>query len=327
MTYGNATGLPVSNVQIDAAGLPPASTITGAPGPNAGTYSLSLLGNGPYTVTPSKVGGNNNAINSFDAARIAAHVTGISLLTGNALVAADVSGNGAINSFDAAQIARFVTSSGPSGLTGTWKFFTVPNVPLPIGSTPTTRTYTTLTGNLTGEDYTAILIGEVSGNWNNTGARPVGGRQEAVGGRQLTKSNGPERGIEIKATDVVTHSGDEVVIAVKVDGVANKGIVSYEFNLRYDPNVIQPLANAVDVTGTVSRGLTAVTNASEPGLLRVAVYGAMPIDNDGILVNLRFTAVGANGSMSPLTWERILFNDGNPRATAVNGRVEIRNQN
>ncbi len=179
VTYGNAVGSPstryVSNVQVNAAGTPAASTVTGAPGPNEGTYRLDLLGAGPYTVTPSKTGGNNNAINSFDAARIATHVAGTTLLTGNQLVAADVSGNGFIQSFDAAQIARFVTSLPPYGNTGTWKFFTVSSVPFPPGTTPTSRTYSSLTSNLAGEDYTAILMGDVSGNWTNTGARPAGG--------------------------------------------------------------------------------------------------------------------------------------------------------
>ena len=29
-------------------------------------------------------------------------------------------------------------------------------------------------------------------------------------------------------------------------------------------------------------------------------------------MNLKFTAIGAPGSVSPLTWERLLFNEGEP---------------
>ena len=58
------------------------------------------------------------------------------------------------------------------------------------------------------------------------------------------------------------------------------------------------------MAGTISRGLSVVTNSSEPGLLRVAVYGPMPIDGNGVLLNLRFTAVGKAGSVSPLLFER-----------------------
>ena len=49
----------------------------------------------------------------------------------------------------------------------------------------------------------------------------------------------------------------------------------------------------------------------------------MPIDSDGVLLNLRFTAVGKAGSASPLTWERIMFNEGDPRVTVTDGQVEL----
>ena len=108
-----------------------------------------------------------------------------------------------------------------------------------------------------------------------------------------------------------------------VQGAVNKGIISYEFNLRYDPSVIQPQADPVDLAGTVSRGLTAVANPAEPGLLRVAVYGAIPIESNGVLLNLRFTAVGAPGTVSPLTWERVMFNEGDPGTLVTDGQVEL----
>ena len=313
LTYGNAIGSPnprfVSNVLLTADGSPAASAVTGAPGAGEGIYSLDIFGAGPYTVTPSKIGGTNTAINSFDAGKIAGHVTGISTLSGNQLIVADVSGNGLIQSFDAGLIARFVTQSGPSGLTGMWKFFTIPNVPFPPGTTPSSRTYSSITGNLTGEDYTALLMGEVSGNWNNTGARPV-------------SSGGPERTIAVDLPRLVTPAGYEVLVPVAVEGIANKGIISYEFNLRYDPTIIQPLDDPIDIAGTVSRSLSFVANASEPGILRVAVYGPMPISENGILLNLRFKAVGKAGSVSSLIWEKIMFNDGEPQIMVTNGQVE-----
>ena len=157
-----------------------------------------------------------------------------------------------------------------------------------------------------------LLIGDVSGNWQNTGARPAG--------------SGPERGVAVTIPSLATSADKEVVIPVTVQGAANKGIVSYEFDLRYDPSVIQPLPDAVDVAGTVSHGLFFVTNAKEPGILRVVVYGATPIgttDENGLLLNLRFTAVGAVGSISPLTFERIMFNEGYPLVNTTDGMIMI----
>ena len=320
IAYGNAQGSPstrfVSNVQVDAAGPPDVSTTSGFPD---GSYSLELFAPGPYAVTPSKTGGTNNAINSFDAGKIAQHVAGLGNLIGNQLIVADVSGNGLVQSFDAGLIARYVTSIPGSGLTGTWRFYTVPNVPFPPGTTPRSRTYSEINSNIAGEDYTGLLMGEVSGNWQNTGARPI----DDAGQPTMTVDLGPVRGIDVAAPNIVANGGNEFIVPVTVDGAANKGIISYEFNLRYDPSVIQPLRDPIDVAETVSRGLSFAANPAEPGILRVAVYGPMPISENGILLNLRFKAVGQPGSISPIIWEKIMFNDGEPRAAAINGAVEI----
>lgn len=297
VTYANASAPPkfVSNVLINGTGSPNVSATTGFPD---GTYSLSGFGSGSYTVTPAKIGGVNGGISSFDAARIAQHVVGIPpILNETQLIAADVSENGFISSFDAGMVAQFVVSS--IGMhTGEWKFL------------PANRTYLSVPTDISGEDYSAILMGEVSGNWTNTGARPA-------------KARGPERPASVNLPNLVLAAGKEIIVPVKVQGIANKGVISYEFDLRYDPAVIQPLAEPVDVAKTVSRGLRAVADAAEYGRLRVAVYGAMAISESGVLLNLRFTPVGASGSISWLTLERIVFNEGEPQVTSSDGLIEI----
>lgn len=155
ITYGNALGNPapprfVSGVLLSGSGAPDVSTTSVFPG---GTYSLTGFGSGSYTVTPSKTGGINGAITSFDAARVAQHVAAVTLLTGNQLVVADVSGNGVISSFDAGQIARFAAGVPGSGATANWIF------------SPATRNYASITSNIKGEDFAALLMGDVSGNW------------------------------------------------------------------------------------------------------------------------------------------------------------------
>ena len=63
---------------------------------------------------------------------------------------------------------------------------------------------------------------------------------------------GPESSAAVNAPHLVTPADSEVVIPISVHGAANKGIISYEFDLRYDPSVIQPQVNPVDLAGTVS---------------------------------------------------------------------------
>src|SRR5437763_1821162 len=78
----------VSNVLLTAAGSPNVFGTTDFPG---GNYMLTGFGSGSYTITPTKTDGVNG-ITSFDAAKIAQHVAGTNVLTGNQLIVADVSG-------------------------------------------------------------------------------------------------------------------------------------------------------------------------------------------------------------------------------------------
>ncbi|MBK8464724.1 MAG: hypothetical protein IPL32_02750 [Chloracidobacterium sp.] len=143
------------------------STVTDA----NGQYVLTGMGTAPCTISVAKESGQNG-IASADAARIAQHNAGTFTLTTNTQkIAADTSGNGIISSQDAAFITRFVASFAPPiGRTHIWKFF-LPNPTFPIGSSPTTREYSCAC-TLTNQDFIGILIGEVTGNWTNTGARP-----------------------------------------------------------------------------------------------------------------------------------------------------------
>ncbi len=305
VTYGNAIGAPsqrfVSNVAVSGTGPSNLSTSTVFPG---GDYSLSGFLLGTYIVSPTKTGGING-ITSFDAARVAQHVAGISNLTGTQFTVANASGNGGVTSFDAALIARYAASLPDSGLTARWVF------------QPVNRIYSDITTNITAQDYSALLMGEVSGNWSNTDSRPAG----SGGGRQVPLGS-QKTEIAVDLPKISAGHGD-VTIPVNVQGAADKGIISYEFDLRYDASVIQPLAEPVDVKGTASRGLSVVSNVQEPGLLRVVVYGPMPIDRNGLLMNLRFTVVGSTGSVSPLTFERIMFNEGDPAVTSSDGQIVI----
>ncbi len=320
VTYGNAASPPkyISNVTVTSSGSTDFSTKTFLPGANAGQYILTGFTEGSYTVSLSKTAGQNG-INSFDAARITQHVVGISLLTtNNQKVSADVTGNNAVSSQDAAKIAQYAAGLpfSPPNLTGQWKFFLPPGPTFPVGSSSTSRTYPSPTGNITGEDYIGLLLGDVTGNWTPSAARPVGSRRLAAG-------NGPQRVIAVELLSSFAAVDKEIIIPVNAQAIAEKDVISYEFTLRYDPSVIQPIGNGVDLENTTSRGLSVVTNTTKPGLLRVVVYGPSPIAEDGVLLNLRFMAMGASDSVSPLMFERISFNEGEPGVATTDGQVEL----
>ncbi len=154
---------PVPGTQIQAAGSPPLTVFTDS----IGNYLLLGFGGGAYTVTPSRTAqpclpAGPNGIFSNDAALISQHVVGLITLNADQLLAADVSNFHAISSFDAALIAQKVVGIC-SGLnhSGEW-VFTPASVPHPGG----------VAGSLT-ENYRAVMIGDVSGDWNPIGPRPA----------------------------------------------------------------------------------------------------------------------------------------------------------
>ncbi|MDQ4121851.1 MAG: cohesin domain-containing protein [Acidobacteriota bacterium] len=126
-----------------------------------GAYSLEDLTPGSsYVVTPSKTG-DINGITAFDATLIlrnaAAAGQGANALTTIQQKAADANRDGVVTAFDAVMILRFVAAGGTNpqtGNVGKWKF------------APESVVYQSLTTSLPAENYEAILVGEVSGDWS-----------------------------------------------------------------------------------------------------------------------------------------------------------------
>lgn len=305
VTYGNAVGIPatryVNSVMVRSTiGSPAVSAMTDA----LGVFVVSGFGPGAYTLSPVRDDDNSGAITAFDAALIARHVIGVQRITGYPLAVADVSGNGDVNSFDAGLIASFVNASPfPNGLTSSWRFI------------PENKTYPSVVGNISGENFTALLMGDVSGSWGVSAPRPIESPQLAMGSILENAT--------VELPDLTAEIGREIVVPLTVTGVVNKNVISYEFELNYDPDVIQPLPEPTLISGTASRGLTVDVNSSKLGVLRVAVFGALPINESGVLINLRFTSVGSPGSISLLSFERIMFNEGVPKVSTKVGRVEL----
>jgi TolB protein len=146
----------VPNVSLAATGASEAAANTNFDG----VYLLeNLVGNEQYTVNATK-SGNANGISAFDATLVLRHVAaggnGTSALSANQQLAADTDGDKSVTAFDATQILRFVAGNGQNsgtGQTGKWTF------------APASRNYPVLFNSLENQDYTAILIGEVSGDW------------------------------------------------------------------------------------------------------------------------------------------------------------------
>jgi hypothetical protein len=155
--YGTTTGGQaakyVTGVSLTSTGASALSVVSDV----SGNYQLSGLTAGAnYTITAAK-SGDVNGINSLDVSRIQQYLVGLTTFTPNQLLAADVDGNGVVTSLDASRLQQYLVGIPSSSNIGRWRFV------------PATRQYNALTSSLSNQNYEAILIGEVSGNWSPTG--------------------------------------------------------------------------------------------------------------------------------------------------------------
>ncbi len=176
---------------------------------------------------------------------------------------------------------------------------------------PVNKSYLEVLTNVTGEDYTAVMLGDVTGDWN-----PLGANRPAA----LTND---DDAVRVSMPAITAGAGTVVNVPLKIDRLRSVGLTSYQFDIEYDPAVIEPARIAADLTGTLGDQLAIVANVPAPGLLKVAVYGAYPVTGDGVYANLKFNVVGTSGSSSPLTVREFMYNDGTAGVMAVNGAVKV----
>jgi uncharacterized delta-60 repeat protein len=153
VTYCTNPSLPpIPGVTMTLSGSANATTTTDG----SGNYSFSGLtcGFGNYTVTPTKAAlpPGANGITTTDVIAVQRHFLIIGPpLTGCKLAAADVNGVGGVNTIDVIAIQRFfLTLTTGIANVGKYQF------------NPVSRSYSPITGTQTGQNYDAIVFGDVA---------------------------------------------------------------------------------------------------------------------------------------------------------------------
>ena len=329
---------PVPGVTLNAVGTPPVSTTTALDG----TYTLSGLGSGPYTVTPSKptqAPPDNNGISFQDASEVAKYVFNQRTFTANELIAADATGNGTVTLQDASEIAKRAANIPSTNIVGQWKFV------------PASRTYPSISANLTGENYDGILVGDVTGNWMPPTMRPeveetekaataeTEGETDAArsaynewlaklpksaSGSSEEMENAGCVGISVSLPNAQGNANTTVLIPVTVGTItAGDNVTAYDLTVTFDPLILQPAATPFEFAGTLTGtagGYSGFVDTSTPsGTLRVGAFGTNPITGSGTLIFLRFNVLAGAAATSPLNFTNFTFGEGTPADCTTNG--------
>ena len=299
----NAKNVP--NVTMTLSGsTPPQTTLTGADG----NYSLLNVTKGKdYILTPSKSSeAHDSSITASDASHVARYDAGLESLTANQLIAADVSNNGVVTAFDASQIARYQASmTAPGSIAGSWKF-----LPASLG-------FPNLSADQTNQNFQAILVGDVTGNWlPPSGPVPLP--------LKATAASPVAPGVTIVVSlPFKQDAPGPTTIPISVGDTTGQGIGSFAMDISFDSSVLQPQATPYDTAGTLSSGWLITPNTATTGHLILNGFSTTDMAGQGIMLNLKFNVVGAGGAQTPLTWVNFTFNEGNPGDTDINGQFTV----
>lgn len=163
VSYGDIGAISVPGAIVGATSL--GVTISSPPSGNDGRYAISNVSRGTYGLQGQKntsVGDIDN-ITPFDAARILQRRLNNDPFRGLEVKTADVDGNGVVDERDAQMIANFVVGKTGSGNAGNWYLEAV------------NKSTVDVTGNLPDQNFKAVLVGDVSGNWSAGAALAIAG--------------------------------------------------------------------------------------------------------------------------------------------------------
>lgn len=177
-------GLPVSGATVLLSGPTTASVQTDA----AGQFAFTGLGGCNFRVELQKLGDQNNGVSALDAAYTLQGVAGLRALDAEQRLACDVTGSGTLSALDGTLIlqqrvgliSRFPVAQACAS---DWLFMPTPAAasnqqviqPLNMagnGCQHGAIQYAPLAGQVANQDFTALLVGDCTGNWQPATATP-----------------------------------------------------------------------------------------------------------------------------------------------------------
>ncbi|MCJ7550913.1 MAG: cohesin domain-containing protein, partial [Anaerolineae bacterium] len=102
--------------------------------------------------------------------------------------------------------------------------------------------------------------------------------------------------------------------------LAQGNLYAADLAFTYDSDVVTITTVA---KGDLIPGWSAAVNTSTPGVVRVAIAGATPVQTSGELLELSFRGTGATGESSPVTLTQGDLNEGAIPAEYLHGTINV----
>jgi hypothetical protein len=319
---------PVPSVGIDGTQDAIADSTTDG----TGAYALGSQFGNIVVTTVAKYGSprasdHNGAISSLDASTVARAAVSLITVSPNQFVAGDVTGNGTLSALDASQIARFAVGAvnhfDAAVASGSdWKFlrcnaYAFPGDP---GCGAPVYNFTPIAQGETGKNFYAVLLGDVTGNWQpasgfSVSATAVAGTVESspeeqaaiAADRKLAAQLAQQAPIQPGRRDASLpaelslngwttplRAGERRQLTVDLRNA--DGILGLDLGLSFDPSQIA-------IVGIATTGIGSEFNlahSASSGNEKVAVFGVVPLSGSGPALTVTVEALKNTGSQSPL---------------------------
>ncbi|AQQ70433.1 Thermophilic serine proteinase precursor [Limihaloglobus sulfuriphilus] len=267
----------------------------------AGLFSISNVPTGSYALTPTK-SNDISEITSFDASLILQSEAGLRSLSSQETLAGDVTRNGTVSSMDASYILKKAVGLIEVPFPGAGKVWDF---------NPSELTFPLLNGDQNDQNFTAILIGDVSGNWKASSPESNALKLSSI-------DNGTSN-VKLILLDEIGKIDGQVVVPVQAE-LVNAEVYSTDLTVSYDSNIL-----AVDsVTSGEVAGNMAIASNIEDQQIRIALAGAEPITTDGTIAKITFKVIGMSDSAVPVSFLIAKINEGNLETTVQDGSVKTK---
>jgi outer membrane protein assembly factor BamB len=302
--YSDIALKPVRDTHLKLTG--PATFESNPNSGNDGNYTISkVCPAGTYNLNASKTTDLLNGLSATDASDISRHVVGLVTFNCHQKIAADVDQDGRITPVDATRVARYglgkISCMNGSNPCVNWVFIPNPITSCsnwPLITYPKDRSVT-LPPDATGQDFVAIRLGDVTGNWTpNATARSARDRIKIRENPTYTLTTNP--GFMCKVPIVLNQSSE---------------IRGIDISVGFDKAAVSA-SDAVLIGGILDgKEYSVLSDTSVAGKVTVWISAQNALSTgSGVVAYISFTPVAATQSSTTLTLTKFDVNE-----TAVSG--------
>jgi len=127
--------------------------------------------------------------------------------------------------------------------------------------------------------------------------------------------------VDIRLENSVVTDLDALSLPVKISDVTGLNVISVNFEIHFNQEVIQ--IQGVSNDSSITSGWQNPIVNIDGDTAQILLLGTQPLEGSGNLVILHFEIVGKPGDVSSIEFGNILLNEGNPEATGYGCTVSI----